>query len=695
MIVLTACRPGTTIIYPVAQKGNTVDRYFGTDVPAPYRWLENDTSQATAAWVEAENKVTAEYIAQIPFRNQLKERLAELNNYEKIASVYKKKGKYYFFKNSGLQNQSVFYVKDSLNGEPRVLLDPNTFSEDGTVALSDVSFSNDGKYLAYSISRSGSDWREFFVIDLADGRQLDDHIRWAKFSAAAWKGEGFYYSAYAAPEAGKEFSNVNENHTIYYHRLGSPQADDRPVYANPKEPKRFYTSEVSEDERLMFILESGAGSGNNLFLKDLTKPGDAPAIALTDDMEYTYVPIEVIGNRIFLLTNYGAPRYRVMTARIASPALKDWEELIPESESVLANAQAAGGKLILTYEKDASQHAYVYTLEGRLEHEIALPALGSVSFSGSKDDRETFYTFTSFTYPPSIFRYDLETDTSALYLAPKVAFNPEDYTTEQVFYPSKDGTRIPMFLTYKKGLQRNGANPALLYGYGGFNISLPPAFSVNRLVFLEKGGIYAQANLRGGAEYGEAWHQAGTKLNKQNVFDDFIAAAEYLISERYTRKEKIAVNGGSNGGLLVGAVVNQRPELFRVAVPQVGVMDMLRYHTFTIGWNWASDYGTSEDSPEMFACLRAYSPLHNIRNDGTPYPAVLVTTADHDDRVVPAHSFKYAATLQASHTGNAPKLIRIETKAGHGSGKPIGKVLDEQADIFAFIIHNLSMNGEQ
>jgi prolyl oligopeptidase len=688
MVVLAACRPGTTIVYPVAEKGNTVDTYFGTDVPDPYRWLENDTSQATAAWVEAENKTTAEYIAQIPFRNQLKERLTELNNYEKIASLYKKKGKYYFFKNSGLQNQSVFYVKDSLNGEPRVLLDPNTFSNDGTVALSGVSFSNDGKYLAYSISRSGSDWREFFVIDLASGRQLDDHVRWAKFSGAAWKGEGFYYSAYAAPEAGKEFSNVNENHTIYYHPLGSPQADDQPVYANPREPKRFYTSEVSEDERLMFILESGAGSGNNLFLKDLTKPG-AQAIALTDDMEYTYAPIEAIGDRIFLLTNYGAPRYRVMTARIDSPALKDWEELIPESESVLANVQPAGGKLILTYEKDASHHAYVYTLEGRLEHEIALPALGSVSFSGNKDDKETFYTFTSFTYPPSIFRYDVDANTSTLYLAPKVAFNPEEYTTEQVFYPSKDGTRIPMFLTYKKGLQRNGANPALLYGYGGFNISLPPAFSVNRLVFLEKGGIYAQANLRGGAEYGEEWHQAGTKLNKQNVFDDFIAAAEYLISEQYASKEKIAVNGGSNGGLLVGAVVNQRPDLFRVAVPQVGVMDMLRYHTFTIGWNWASDYGTSNDSPEMFAYLRAYSPLHNIRNDGTPYPAILVTTADHDDRVVPAHSFKYAATLQAARTGNAPKLIRIETKAGHGSGKPIGKVLDEQADIFAFILHNL------
>ena len=693
MIVLAACRPGTKIVYPVAEKGNTVDTYFGTEVPDPYRWLENDTSQATAAWVEAENKVTAEYIAQIPFRNQIKQRLTELTNYEKIASLYKKKGKYYFFKNSGLQNQSVFYVKDSLDGEAKVLLDPNTLSDDGTVALSDLSFSNDGKYLAYSISRSGSDWREIYVIDLATGQRLDDHIRWAKFSGAAWKGEGFYYSAYEAPQAGKEFSNVNENHKIYYHLLGSPQADDRLAYANPKEPKRFYTSGVSEDERILFIHESGAGSGNNLFIKDLTKPG-APVIALTEDMEYTYSPIEVIGNKIFLLTNYGAPKYRVMTADIASPALKDWKELIPESESVLANVQAAGGKLILTYEKDASHHAFVYTPEGQAEHEISLPTSGSVSFSANKDDKETFYTFTSFTYPATIFRYDLHANTSELYLAPKVAFNPAEYTTEQVFYPSKDGTKVPMFLTYKKGLQKNGAHPVLLYGYGGFNISLSPGFSVNRLVFIENGGIYAQANLRGGSEYGEEWHQAGTKLNKQNVFDDFIAAAEFLISERYTSKGKIAVNGGSNGGLLVGAVVNQRPDLFRVAVPQVGVMDMLRYHTFTIGWNWASDYGTSEDSPGMFACLRAYSPLHNIRNDGTPYPAILVTTADHDDRVVPAHSFKYAATLQAAHTGNAPKLIRIETKAGHGSGKPISKVLDEQADIFAFIMHNLQMKVE-
>ncbi|MDR1937255.1 MAG: prolyl oligopeptidase family serine peptidase [Tannerellaceae bacterium] len=691
MVILGACRPGVKTNYPVAERGNTVDTYFGTEVPDPYRWLENDTSQATAEWVEAENKVTTEYISQIPFRDRLKQRLTDLTNYEKIGSPYKKKGKYYFFKNEGLQNQSVFYVKESLDGEAEVLLDPNTLSADGTVALSGVSFSNDGKYLAYTISRSGSDWREIFVIDLATRQLLDDHIQWAKFSGAAWQGDGFYYSAYDAPEAGKEFSNVNENHKIYYHQLGTPQADDKLAYRNPKEPKRFYTAEVSEDERVMFIFESGAGSGNNLFIRELTK-ANAPVTALTDDMEYTYMPIEVIGDKIYLLTNYGAPKYRIMTADLASPKLSAWKELVPESEAVIANAQVIGGKLVLTYEKDASHHAYVYTLDGKQEHEISLPTLGSVSFSGDKDDKETFYVFTSFTYPATIFKYDIDTNVSELYLAPKVAFNPEEYTTEQVFYSSKDGTKIPMFLTYKKGLQKNGANPTLLYGYGGFNISLNPSFSVNRLVFLENGGIYAQATLRGGGEYGEEWHQAGTKLNKQNVFDDFIAAAEYLINEQYTSKDKLAINGGSNGGLLVGAVVNQRPDLFKVAIPQVGVMDMLRYHTFTIGWNWASDYGTSEDSREMFDYLYAYSPLHNIRNDGTPYPAILVTTADHDDRVVPAHSFKYAATLQASDTGNAPKLIRIETKAGHGSGKPISKVLDEYADIFAFLMYNLGMN---
>lgn len=691
MIVFGACNPGAKLVYPIAEKDNTVDTYFGTEVADPYRWLENDTSKATEAWVEAENKVTTEYLSGIPFRDKVRQRLTDLTNYEKIGIPYKRKGKYYFFKNDGLQNQSVLYVKETLDGDAKVLLDPNKLSDDGTVALSGISFSNDGKYLAYNISRSGSDWNEIFVVDLVTGNHLNDHIEWAKFSGAAWQGDGFYYSAYDAPETGKEFSNMNENHKIYYHKLGTPQSEDVLTYQNLQHPKRFYYADVSEDERIMFIYEAGAGSGNNLFIKDLTK-ANAPVIALTNDMDYSYSPIEVIGDKIYLTTNYGSPKYRIMTATISSPKLEEWKELIPESESVLAGASIIGGKLVLTYEKDASHHAYLYTLDGKQEHEVTLPTLGSVYFSGEKDDKEMFFSFSSFTFPPTIYIYDLETNKSHLYLAPKVAFNPEEYTTEQVFYPSKDGTQIPMFLTYRKGLQKDGSNPVLLYGYGGFNVSLNPGFSTNRLVFLENGGIYAQANLRGGSEYGEEWHQAGTKMNKQNVFDDFIAAAEYLIKENYTKKEKLAINGGSNGGLLVGAVVNQRPDLFKVAVPAVGVMDMLRYHKFTIGWNWASDYGTSEDNKEMFEYLYAYSPLHNIKNDGTPYPAILITTADHDDRVVPAHSFKYAAALQAANTGDAPKLIRIETKAGHGAGKPISKIIDEYTDMFSFIMYNLGMS---
>jgi prolyl oligopeptidase len=686
-----ACNSGTKTVYPVAEKGTAVDAYFETEVADPYRWLENDASEATRAWVEAENKVTEAYLAEIPFRHKIKRRLTDLTNYEKIGTPRKKHGKYYFFKNDGLQNQSVLYVKETLDGQAGVLLDPNSLSDDGTVALSGASFSNNGKYLACSLAQSGSDWNEIMVIDLATGSRLPDAIQWVKSSETSWQGDGFYYSAYDAPEAGSEYSGINEHHKIYYHQMGTPQTADRLVYQNPKEPKRFYYGEVSKDERILFIYESGAETGNNLFMQDLTRP-DAPFVALTRDMQYSYSPIETVGDRIYLITNYGAPRYRVMTADIASPKLEDWKELIPESESVLSAASLIGGKLILTYEKDASHHASVYALNGRLEHEVKLPALGSVYFSGDKDDREAFYAFSSFTCPATIYKYCPDTNESTLYLAPKVAFNPDEYTTEQVFCTSRDGARIPIFLTCKKGLRKDGSNPVLLYGYGGFNISLNPGFSTNRLVFIENGGIYAQANLRGGGEYGEEWHMAGTKMNKQNVFDDFIAAAEYLIKEKYTCREKLAINGGSNGGLLVGAVVNQRPDLFRVAVPAVGVMDMLRYHKFTIGWNWASDYGTSEDSPEMFACLHAYSPLHTIKNDGTPYPAILITTADHDDRVVPAHSFKYAATLQAARTGDAPKLIRIETKAGHGGGKPVSKVIDEYTDVFAFIMYNLGMN---
>lgn len=690
-IMVMACAPQQKkLVYPETAKVDTVDVYFGTEVPDPYRWLENDTSAATAAWVEAENIVTNEYLARIPFREQLLKRLTSLADYEKIGAPFKKNGKYYFFKNDGLQNQSVLYVQDSLDGVPRVFLDPNKLSDDGTVALTGIYFSNNGKYAAYTISRSGSDWSEIYVMDAATGKLLEDHLQWAKFTGAAWEGDGFYYSAYDAPTKGKEFSNVNENHKIYYHKIGTPQADDQLVYRNPKQPKRFYNTETSEDERFLFIYESGAGRGNNLFIKDLKKP-NAPIVQLTTDYDYQYYPIEVIDNRIYLYTNYDAPRNRIMIADIRQPKLENWKELVPEDESVLSSAKVIGGKLFLTYNKDASNHAYVYDLNGKQQYEIKLPSLGSVSFSGTKNDKECFYGFTSFTIPGAIYQYDTDSNTSNLYRAPKVEFNSDDFMTEQVFFPSKDGVMIPMFLTYKKDLKREGRNPVFLYGYGGFGVSLNPGFSTNRIPFLENGGIYAQVNLRGGSEYGEDWHIAGTKMNKQNVFNDFISAAEYLINNKYTNPEKIAIVGGSNGGLLVGACMTQRPDLFKVAIPQVGVMDMLRYHKFTIGWNWASDYGTSEESKEMFEYLKGYSPLHNLK-PGTKYPATLITTADHDDRVVPAHSFKFAATLQECNDGTNPTLIRVDSKAGHGAGKPMTKVLEEQADVYGFIMYNVGMN---
>ena len=689
-IMVMSCTPQQKkLTYPKAEKVDTVDVYFGTEVADPYRWLENDTSAATAAWVEAENKVTNEYLAQIPFRKQLLERLTNLANYEKIGAPFKKHGKYYFYKNDGLQNQSVLYVQDSLEGEPRVFLDPNKLSDDGTVALTGLSFSHDGKYAAYTISRSGSDWTEIYVLDTVTGQLLDDHIEWAKFTGAAWQGDGFYYSAYDAPVKGKEFSNVNENHKVYYHKIGTPQTEDKLIYQNPAYPKRFYYTGTSEDERILFVYESGAGRGNNLFIKDLKK-ANAPFIQLTTDFDYQYSPIEVIDNNVYIFTNYGAPKNRIMVADINNPKLENWKELIPEMESVLSSAEVIGGKLFLTYDKDASNHAYVYSQKGEHMHEIKLPSLGSVGFSGTKDDKECFFVFTSFTTPGTIYKYDMDKNSYELYRAPKVEFNSDDFVTEQAFFPSKDGIMIPMFLTYKKDLERNGNNPVFLYGYGGFGISLNPGFTTSRIPFLENGGIYAQVNLRGGSEYGEEWHIAGTKMQKQNVFNDFISAAEYLINNKYTNPDKLAIVGGSNGGLLVGACMTQRPDLFKVAIPQVGVMDMLRYHKFTIGWNWASDYGTSEDSQEMFEYLKGYSPLHNLK-PGTKYPATMVTTADHDDRVVPAHSFKFAATLQECNDGTNPTIIRIDSKAGHGAGKPMAKVLEEQADIYGFIMYNLKM----
>ena len=681
--------------YPEAFRDETVvDNYFGTEVADPYRWLENDTSAETNAWVEAERKVTDDYLSHIPFRGAIKDRLTAVMNYERYSVPGKRFGRYVYSKNDGLQNQSVIYIQYP-DQEPEVLLDPNKLSDDGTVAFGGGSQSNDGKYYAYLIQRSGSDWQEIFVMDIDTNELLPDHIEWAKFTGASWYKDGFFYAAYDKPVEGKEFSNVNENHKIYYHKLGTSQDQDELFYENPKQPRYFHSVEVTEDEHYMFLYESGQGAGSTLWIRDMQDP-KGRFVLIADNMDYFYNPIKVIDGKIYIQTNYDAPKGRVVIAPVEKPQIENWVDVIPESENVLVAAQMAAGKMIVTYDKDAANHAYVYDLNGTMIHEIELPTFGEVGFSSRYDEPEVYYGFTSFVYPMTVFKYDIESNTSTVFRAPQVDFNPADFTTEQVFVTSKDGTKVPMFLTYKKDLVKDGKNPTFLYGYGGFNITLNPGFSTSRLPFLENGGIYAQMNLRGGNEYGEEWHQAGTKLQKQNVFDDCIACAEYLIDNHYTSADYLALNGGSNGGLLVGAVVNQRPDLFRVAVPQVGVMDMLRYHLFTIGWNWASDYGTSEDDEAMFKALYAYSPLHTIQSgDDVHYPAIMVTTADHDDRVVPAHSFKYAAALQAAQTGSEPKIIRIDSKAGHGGGKPVAKVLEEQADIYSFILYNMGLTYPQ
>ena len=677
--------------YPEAFRDETVvDNYFGTEVADPYRWLENDTSAETNAWVEAERKVTDDYLSHIPFRGAIKDRLTAVMNYERYSVPGKRFGRYVYSKNDGLQNQSVIYIQYP-DQEPEVLLDPNKLSDDGTVAFGGGSQSNDGKYYAYLIQRSGSDWQEIYVMDIDTKELLPDHIEWAKFTGASWYKDGFFYAAYDKPVEGKEFSNVNENHKIYYHKLGTSQDQDELFYENPKQPRYFHSVEVTEDEHYMFLYESGQGAGSTLWIRDMQDP-KGKFVLIADNMDYFYNPIKVIDGKIYIQTNYDAPKGRVVIAPVEKPQIENWVDVIPESENVLVAAQMAAGKMIVTYDKDAANHAYVYDLNGTMIHEIELPTFGEVGFSSRYDEPEVYYGFTSFVYPMTVFKYDIESNTSMVFRAPQVDFNPADFTTEQVFVTSKDGTQVPMFLTYKANLKKDGKNPTLLYGYGGFNITLNPGFSTSRLPFLENGGIYAQMNLRGGNEYGEEWHQAGTKLQKQNVFDDCIACAEYLIDNHYTSADYLALNGGSNGGLLVGAVVNQRPDLFRVAVPQVGVMDMLRYHLFTIGWNWASDYGTSEDDEAMFKALYAYSPLHTIQSgEDVNYPAIMVTTADHDDRVVPAHSFKYAAALQAAQTGSEPKIIRIDSKAGHGGGKPIAKVLEEYADIYSFILYNMGL----
>lgn len=681
---------GQTVRYPQAPKDGTVDEYFGVKVADPFRPLEDDTCAATAAWVEAEDRVTNAYLAKIPQRDKYLRRLKQVVNYEKVYTPFEKNGKWYVYKNDGMQNQAVLYQMDRLGGEQRVFLDPNKLSDDGTVALKNISFSNNGRYFAYVISRSGSDWEEIYVMDVKTGKLLPDHIVWAKFTGADWQGDGFYYSAYDAPEKGKETSAKNEVQKVYYHKMGTPQSEDVLFYQNPANPLRFYSVSVNKEETMMFLTEAGMDQGTNLYVRDLRIPG-SQFIQMTGDCSKNYAPAQIIGNRIYMVTNAGAPKYRMMVADINKPGYNDWKELVAETDAVLEDVVFVDGdKMVLLYAKDNCSRAYLYNINGEKIREIKLPGVGSASFSGKRERKELFFSYTSYTVPTTIYRYDLDEDKSMVQSSPKVGFKLGDYTSEMVFCTSKDGTRIPMFLTYKKGMKLNGKNPVLMYGYGGFNVSYPPSFSAMRMPFLENGGVYVHVVLRGGGEYGEEWHLAGTKMRKQNVFDDFISAGEWLISNKYTDKEHLAIMGGSNGGLLVGACMTQRPDLFKVCIPEVGVMDMLRYHKFTIGWNWAPDYGTSADSKEMFEYLKAYSPLHTLK-EGVEYPATMVTTADHDDRVVPAHSFKFAARLQECQAGKAPVLIRIDSKAGHGGGKPLSKVMEETADIYGFIMYNMGM----
>lgn len=680
------------VTYPKAPKDNTVDVYFGEKVADPYRWLEDDMSAQTAEWVDAENAVTRKYLDNIPMRKNILKRLKETANYEKIGIPFKRQGKWYVYRNNGLQNQSVLYQMDSPTADTskqRVWLDPNALSTDGTVALKGIYFSHNGRYMAYVISRSGSDWEEIYVKDCQTGRDIDDHIVWAKFTGATWLGDGFYYSAYDAPEKGRETSAKNSIQKIYYHKIGTPQSEDQLFFMNPTQPLRFYNVDIDHDEKVMTLNEGGMDNGNNLYVRDLTKP-NSQFIQMCSDTRFRYSTVETVGKKMYILTNAGAPKYRLMVADVDRPGYNDWKEVVPEGESVLTDVTFADDRMILQYSKDNCNQMYTYTTDGKRIGEIKLPTFGSTSASGMRGQKEVFYSFTSYTMPNTVYSYDLNTDKSTVWAAPKINFRSDNYKTEMVFYTSKDGTRAPLFITYKKGMKLNGRNPLLLYGYGGFNITYAPFFLANYIPFMERGGIYVHAVLRGGGEYGEDWHVAGTKLQKQNVFDDFIAAAEYLINNKYTSSDRLAIQGGSNGGLLVGACMTQRPDLYRVCLPAVGVMDMLRYHKFTIGWNWAPDYGTSDDSKEMFEYLRAYSPLHTLK-PGVKYPATLVSTADHDDRVVPAHSFKFAARLQECQAGSAPTLISIGKDAGHGGGKPLAKRLAEQADILSFTLWNMGI----
>ena len=684
-------KSNTNMNYPKTQKIDQIDEYFGIKVPDPYRWLEQSDSAAVKDWVKDQNKVTFNYLEQITAREHIKNRLTKLWNYEKYSAPFKEGDYYYFYKNDGLQNQYVLYRQKSLDAEAEVFLDPNKFSEDGTISLAGTSFSQDGKLFAYSISRGGSDWREIYVMDVATKELLPDVVKDVKFTGISWRGkQGFYYSKYDKPEDGKELTAKTQYHKLFFHKLGSKQTEDKLIFGGEKTPRRYIGSYLTEDERFLVITAATSTSGNELYIKDLEQPG-SQIVQIVGNFDNDHYVVANQGNRLLIETNYQAPNNRLVETTIENPKPETWKDVIPETENVLSSA-TAGGKIFAEYMIDAKNVVKQYDIQGKFEKEVPLPGLGSVGgFRGKQNATELFYSFTSFTYPTSIFRYDIATGKSTLFKKPDIDINPEDYETKQVFYKSKDGTKVPMFIVYKKGIELNGLNPTYLYAYGGFNVSLTPGFSISRMILLENGGIYAQPNIRGGGEYGEKWHKAGTKMQKQNVFDDFIAAAEYLIENKYTSSEYLGIAGGSNGGLLVGATMTQRPDLMKVAFPAVGVMDMLRYHKFTAGAGWASDYGTADDSKEMFEYLHNYSPVHNLK-EGVSYPSTMVTTSDHDDRVVPGHSFKFAATLQEKHTGKNPVLIRIENKAGHGAGTPTSKIIERSADTWGFFFHEMGVN---
>jgi len=680
------------MVYPKPRRSDQVDDYHGAKVADPYRWLEDTDSAETKAWVEAENKLTFGYLDQIPYRQAIRDRLTKLWNYERFSVPHQEGGRYFFQHNTGLQNQSVLFVSDSLNAEPRVLLDPNTLSSDGTVALAGDVISDDGKLMAYGLSASGSDWNEWHVRDVDTGQDLSDDIKWVKFKCCSWSkdNKGFYYSRYDELK-GAALREANYFEKLYYHRLGTDQSEDKLIYERPDNKEMGFFGSVTDDGHYLIIsVDQGTEPKNRLYYKDLTQP-DSPVVKLLDDFDAQYTFIDNDGPVFWFHTDLDAPRGRLIAIDTQHPERPNWKSVVPQSGDKLEFANVVDGVFLLAYLKDARTEVRVYDLKGTFLRNVDLPGIGTAGgFGGKRKDKETFYAFTSFTSPTTVYRYEPQAGKSSVFRKPKVDFDGSRYETRQVFYKSKDGTRIPMFLTYKKGLKLDGQNPVLLYGYGGFDISLTPFFSVPDVVWLEMGGVYAQPNLRGGGEYGEEWHQAGMKLKKQNVFDDFVAAAEWLIANKYTSTPRLAIRGASNGGLLVGACVTQHPDLFGVALPEVGVMDMLRFHKFTIGWGWTSDYGSS-DNPEEFKALYAYSPLHNLKPE-TKYPPTLIATSDHDDRVVPGHSFKFAATMQADQAGPAPILIRIETKAGHGAGKSITKLIDETADTWAFVARNMGMN---